>query len=168
MLSAVNSARFANVNNYKRTYTNTNQNINQSAIGYQQSFGMGRRSLFITIFSALLSLSPANLAKAEEAGVKSSLYKKLSEVAAVLKARVEQAGTGKDKIHVDSTPYYDCTLTEYFRLVDPKTNKGKKQQRVGSTKICPSGENTASLRDDKGVLQVYCSKDGDNIVKCED
>lgn len=59
MISAVNSTRFASANNYKRTYTNTNQNTNQSAIGYQQSFGMKTPSRALTLVgTALLAIMP--------------------------------------------------------------------------------------------------------------
>lgn len=70
MLSAVNSVKFASANNYKRTYTNTNQNTNQSAVGYQQSFGAARATkatsaLLGAIMGVLSIVSPAKIAKAE-------------------------------------------------------------------------------------------------------
>ncbi len=69
MISAVNSARFASANNYKRTYTNTNQNINQNGVGYQQSFGAAKATKATSILlglaiAAIEAISPAQIAKA--------------------------------------------------------------------------------------------------------
>lgn len=50
MLSAVNSVKFVNVNNYKRTYTNTNQSV----VGYQQSFGASRPSKTLSLIGGIL------------------------------------------------------------------------------------------------------------------
>lgn len=69
MLPAVNSVKFASANNYKRTFTNTNQNT----IGYQQSFGARHTRLGILAFiGALASISPANVAKAEDVAGKTA------------------------------------------------------------------------------------------------
>lgn len=67
MLSAVNSVKFASANNYKRTYTNTNQNINQNAVGYQQSFGARPARVLPLIGAALLAIIP-HFATAAEKG----------------------------------------------------------------------------------------------------
>lgn len=69
MISAINSTRFASANNYKRTYTNTNQN-NQNVVGYQQSFGMTKSTkatsiLLGLVMAAIEAISPAQIARAE-------------------------------------------------------------------------------------------------------
>lgn len=69
MLSAINSVRFASANNYKRTYTNINQNTNQNAVGYQQSFGAAKATratatLLGLAMAAIELINPANVAKA--------------------------------------------------------------------------------------------------------
>lgn len=68
MLSAINSVKFANINNYKKTYTNTNQNVINSQLSFcakaPGKFSVGLLGLFMTIVSAI---SPATIAKAEEA-----------------------------------------------------------------------------------------------------
>lgn len=68
MLSVINSTRCANVNNYKNACRNTSQN----AVGYQQSFSAARPAkatsmLLGLVIAAIEAVSPAKVAKAEEA-----------------------------------------------------------------------------------------------------
>lgn len=121
MLSAINSVKFASANSYKRTYTNTNQNINQNAVGYQQSFGASRLARVVLTAMSLCSnlVTPAFAESGSEqagkaiAGVTAKAVKKAGK-----KIKVEPVA---DEIcaRCDSPPNPDCIVDVPEKFLAP-------------------------------------------------
>lgn len=182
MISAINSTRFASANNYKRTYTNTNQNtnqnINQNGVGYQQSFGMRKYSLLATALSALLSLSPANLASAADKGASKASHitpipQKGLSLYEIMKIHgeekdIESLATAADlaaKNHLPMTPIAEENLPKgnlsgIIRQLDPKDQDDVVQ-------INTQGTNCAKTIYAKEVSNRLMRPTG-MVTKCDD
>lgn len=129
MISAVNSVKFASTNNYKRTYTNTNQNTNPNLVSYQQSFGMKRHSRVASGFLGLvMMLAGAVGAKAESKAGKLA-GKVADEAALVAKAKkvAETHPIRKNKINpIDEKDEKHFTkLSEVIREIKRIAKKEK-------------------------------------------
>lgn len=174
MISAINSTRFASANNYKRTYTNTNQNINQSAVGYQQSFGMRRTSLLLTVLGALLSFSPANFARAAEKGAGKLAGESCMETVASYTAQLAKLGErgettnsgliGKSVTY--TTPYTDASGTKVGEFSETKIVYGKGDEELAHTNIT-KGNETCSDTNADGVLDI-CFRNVNGVTQSKE
>lgn len=170
MLSAVNSTRFASANNYKRTYTNTNQN----AVGYQQSFRAKQPSKFavavLSVFTSLMgAFSPANFARAE--GKAGSCMGTVADYAAQLAKLGEKGETtdsgliGKSVTH--TTPYKDSKGAKVGEFSETKVRYGEpSQEDLVATHITIGNETCNDINAD-GVLDI-CFRNNNGVSESKD
>lgn len=174
MLSAINSTQFTSANNYKRAYTNTNQN----AVGYQQSFGAARPSRILTLLGAAWLAIMPSFAKAEG---KAKLASITTDAAASMTKRAPAKVPTKkaEKIIPEpdyesnrKSPNYVANLMARFYGHKPKCSKIKKGDftqgfgEFGCVKSTPE-KITIILQDGQGSYTRSTLENGSEMAKID-